>query len=136
MLPNELDQAGDYLTPQENENPPKASDGKIKYESSSANSSISSDEALDKQTSNKNKQTKDQDELKNAANEIENDLNDLAAMIHEASKLSNEKENSEPSNNNIPKRHTFDEDDDTSKQATQNYDLHDNEQEVRIVFFY
>ncbi|CAF4212050.1 unnamed protein product, partial [Rotaria magnacalcarata] len=26
-------------------------------------------------------------------------------------------------------RHTFDEDDDTSKQATQNYDLNDNEQE-------
>jgi len=33
------------------------------------------------------------------------------------------------------KKRSLEEDDDTSKQATQNYDLNDNEQEVRIDFF-
>lgn len=40
----------------------------------------------------------------------------------------------------MQKKHTFDEDDDTSKQATQNYDLNDFEREVRnfpsCFFFY
>jgi hypothetical protein len=136
LLPNDLDQPGDYLTPEENENPRKPADTKIQYENSSA-SSISSDEESNQQTSNKNNRTEKDDDLRKAADEIENDLNDLAAMIQGASKLSNakEEENSEHSNNNnIPKRHTFDEDDDTSKQATQNYDVLDNEQEVRSLF--
>lgn len=65
-------------------------------------------------------------------NEIENELNNLGATIEQASAAKNhqEEEESEQSSKDLHKKPTFDEDDDTSKQATQNYDLHDTEKEV------
>jgi hypothetical protein len=121
-LPDELDPQENNLTPGENESPKKpAGDDK-----SQSLSSVSSDEEL----SNK---TKEKQKLRKAADEIQNDLNNLTALIREASQTStdqNDDENSEHLNHHIQKKPTFDEDDDTSKQATQDYDLHDNEQEV------
>lgn len=103
------DEGGNYLTPDENENPKKIS-GDEKYQSlSSTDSSVSTDQAIGRQFSSNFEI--DHDNLTNAAHEIENDLNNLAAIIQEASQIPTE-------------------DDDTSKQATQNYDLHDQEQEV------
>ena len=58
----------------------------------------------------------DQKNSTNAVQEIENDLQHLAEIIQEASQIPTE-------------------DDDTSKQATQNYDLNDHEQEVSTTFF-
>lgn len=69
-----------------------------------------------------------------AVNEIENDLNNLAAIIQQASQISAEnksKNDQENSDNDSRKKHMIDEDDDTSRQATQNYDLLDHEPEVR-----
>ncbi|CAF3905765.1 unnamed protein product [Rotaria magnacalcarata] len=135
LLSDEFDEQVDDSISNENENGnPAEFLSNEKYESSSAtHSSASSDEVLNNQKSNTNKnankgdkRTKEQMELKNAADDIQNDLNDLAAAIQAASQLSMEEDN----NNHLQKRHTFDEDDDTSKQATQNYDLNDNEQEV------
>lgn len=69
-------------------------------------------------------------------NEIENELNNLGATIDQELAEKNhhqeeeEEEESEQSSKNLHKKPTFDEDDDTSKQATQNYDLHDTEKEV------
>ncbi|CAF2130505.1 unnamed protein product [Rotaria magnacalcarata] len=134
LLSDEFDEQVDDSISNENENGnPAEFLSNEKYESSSAtHSSASSDEVLNNQKSNTNKnankgdkRTKEQMELKNAADDIQNDLNDLAAAIQAASQLSMEEDN----NNHLQKRHTFDEDDDTSKQATQNYDLNDNEQE-------
>lgn len=50
-------------------------------------------------------------------------------IVQEAAQFSVDKNDEE--SNNKQKKHIFDEDDDTSRQATQNYDLNDNEQEVR-----
>ena len=101
-------------------------------------SSVSSDEGLDDPTNNTDDQkAHGEKSLSKAADEIQNDLNDLAAVIQQASQAFTEKnhheeeeEESEQSNKGLPKKPTFDEDDDTSKQATQNYDLHDTEKEV------
>ncbi len=128
LLSNELDQQGNYLTPDENESPQKPASNE-KYQSLSSNeSSVSSDEGLDDQTPSQNKTPKAEDEknFAKAVEEIENDVKILTAVIQQASH--NKKEDQ---SNGQQKKHTFDEDDDTSKQATQNYDLHDNEQEVR-----
>lgn len=111
------DEGGSYLTPDENENPKKFS-GDEKYQSlPSEDSSISADEAIAHQSPSND------EDLTNAANEIQNDLNNLAAIIQDASQIPTEIDNTQ-------KKHHLDEDDDTSKQATQNYDLNDNEQEV------
>lgn len=64
-----------------------------------------------------------------AAADVQKELDNFAAIILGASHLSDDKFEEE-NTNHLQKRHTFDEDDDTSKQATQNYDLNDNEQEV------
>lgn len=108
-------------------------------------SSVSSDEGLDDPTTNPNdtddQKAKGGKSLAKAADEIENDLNELAAVIQQASKAFTEKnhhdeEESDQSDKDLHKKPTFDEDDDTSKQATQNYDLHDTEKEVGIIRFY
>jgi len=59
-------------------------------------------------------------------------LNNLAAIIQDASQIPIE---GNPIDN-THKKHHLDEDDDTSKQATQNYDLNDIEQEVCMDFFF
>ena len=142
LLLNNLDSPANYLSPDENENLNKTS-GDEKYQSlSSAQASVSSDEP-DDQLTDANATKKDVN-FTEAANEIQNDLNNLAAMIQGVSLIStddqdNEKsardddddDKTEPSRKPVPRRAMFDEDDDTSKQATQNYDLHDFEQEVR-----
>ena len=135
------------MSPDENENFNKAS-GDEKYRSPrSACTSDSSDESDDpRTTTGKNRsseptKTGPEVQLRHAADDIQNDLNNLAAIIQAAAQLSvldDEDEQSQPKEpsverkiNPIMKKSTFDEDDDTSKQATQNYDLHDFEQEVR-----
>ena len=75
---------------------------------------------------------KEDNKFLNAVDNVQNDLNNLAAIIQEASNKSLDKNVEE--NRDIQRKHTFDEEDDTSKQATQDYDLHDNEQEVRNFF--
>jgi len=136
LLSNEFEQ-GNELNPDENEHSRKPLNDD-KYQSLS---SISSDEGLEDQTSTTNqnesgdRKANERKILTQAADEIEADLNNFAAMIEQASQNSTKKkskddEASERINRNLPKGHTFDEDDDTSKQATQDYDLHDNEQEV------
>ncbi len=126
LLSNEIDQQGNYLTPDENESPKKASSNE-KYRSlSSSTSSVSTDEGLDDQISNQKIEDK---KFANAVDEIQNDLNNLATVIEQASQISNNKK--EDKSNEQQRKHIFDEDDDTSRQATQNYDLLDNEQEVR-----
>lgn len=118
------DEAGNYLTPDENENQKKLS-GDEKYQSlSSAHSSVSNEEAIGPQSSSNLE--KDHEDLINAANDIQNDL---AAMIQEVSQIP-----SEEYLVNTEKKPSLEEDDDTSRQATQNYDLNDNEQEVSIDF--
>jgi hypothetical protein len=76
---------------------------------------------------------KDSENFTDSANDILNDLNHLAEIIEQASSIPTEENNNEQ---HIVidklKKHSLEEDDDTSKQATQNYDL--NEQEVRIDF--
>ncbi len=57
------------------------------------------------------------DDLTNATNEIQIDLNNLAEIIQAASQF--------PTTDDIQKKASIDEDDDTSKQATQDYDLHE-----------
>ncbi len=108
----------------------------MRYESSSSSrSSVSSEEEADRSRSNDNHQKTDENQNKeekrfaDAVADIENDLNNLAGAINEASQISEEQ------THELPKKPTFDEDDDTSKQATQNYDLHDNEQEVQYFSF-
>lgn len=141
LLLNNLDSPANYLSPDENENLNKTS-GDEKYQSlSSAQASVSSDEPDDQLTDAN--PTKREMNFTEAANEIQNDLNNLAAMIQGVSLIStddqeNEKsarddddDKTEPSRIPVPRRPMFDEDDDTSRQATQNYDLHDFEQEVR-----
>ena len=151
LLLNNLDSPTNFLSPDENENLNKTS-GDEKYQSlSSAQASGSSDEPDEQLTASGNDQLtagnrrKKDGAFTEAANEIQNDLNNLAAMIQGVSLIStddqdNEKsaqnddgddDKTEPSKVPGPKRATFDEDDDTSKQATQNYDLNDFEQEVR-----
>ena len=140
FLSIEIDQFEGYVSPDDNENPKKAS-GDDKYQSvSSSRSSLSIDQAGDQQTvSTTGPHRTDQglDEtghFAGAVNEIENDLNNLAAIIQQASQISAEnksKNEQENSDNDPRKRHMLDEDDDTSRQATQNYDLLDHEPEVR-----
>ena len=67
--------------------------------------------------------------LNAAVDEIQNELNHLAAIIQEASQVSNENVSIviEEKQKKSPRA---EEDDDTSKQATQDYDLHTNEKEV------
>ena len=124
------DEGGNYLTPDENENPKKLS-GDEKYQSiSSSQSSISTDEAIARPSSSDNQIN--QDDLTNAVNEIQIDLNQLAAIIQEAPQTSN----GENLRDERQKKSPFEEDDDTSKQATQNYDFNDNEQEVSNSFLF
>ncbi|CAF3394926.1 unnamed protein product [Rotaria socialis] len=85
------------------------------------------DESIDQHLSlnidDNNGQTKDNENSKNANDDIQNELNHLAAIIEQATK---------PSTNvfdDKQKNYYLDEDDDTSKQATHNYDLNDNENE-------
>lgn len=107
------DEGGNYLTADENENPKKVSSDE-KYESvSTTHSSASTDEAIGRPSSSNF--DIDNDNLTDAANEIQNDLNNLAAILQEASQIPTE-------------------DDDTSKQATQNYDLNDIDEEVGFTF--
>ncbi|CAF0769667.1 unnamed protein product [Rotaria sp. Silwood1] len=134
LLPDELDQQENSLTKNKNENLEKVFTNTKYQSSSSADSSISSDDVLNNQASNNNHDTHDNQgnedaKLKNAANDIQDDLNNLAAIIQAASQLPVDNNEEENNDNYLQKRHTFDEDDDTSKQATQNYDLNDFEQE-------
>ncbi|CAF3348584.1 unnamed protein product [Rotaria sp. Silwood1] len=134
LLPDELDQQENSLTKNKNENLEKVFTNTKYQSSSSADSSISSDDVLNNQASNNNHDTHDNQgnedaKLKNAANDIQDDLNNLAAIIQAASQLPVDNNDEENNDNYLQKRHTFDEDDDTSKQATQNYDLNDFEQE-------
>ena len=71
--------------------------------------------------------------LNAAVEEIQNELHHLAAIIQEASPTSKEKEPIAVEER--PKKSPrAEEDDDTSKQATQDYDLHTNEKEVCCSF--
>ena len=144
MLSDNRDSPANYLSTDENENLNKTS-GDEKYQSpSSGRVSDSSDDSDEQRTATaENRRTNKDESLRRAADEIQNDLNNLAAVIQAATGISNidddddddesqSKEQSvERKVNPIMKKSTFDEDDDTSKQATQNYDLHDFEQEVR-----
>ncbi len=121
---NLLSDGGSYFTPDENENPKKTSNHE-KYQSlsSSRSSSISSNEAIAHPSSSNNENLTSTDY----------DLNNLATIIQEASQNPNKEHDNDKY---TQKKHSLEEDDDTSKQATQNYDLNDNEQEVRIDLFH
>ena len=60
-------------------------------------------------------------------------MNNLAAIIQAAAQIQID-QSVEQKPNLTTKKSTFDEDDDTSRQATQNYDLHDFDQEVKLSF--
>jgi len=121
------DEVGNDLTSDENENPKKISSDE-KYQSLS---SVSSNEAIGDQTSSNLE--KDSENFTNSPNDILNDLNHLAEIIEQASLIpTEENDNEKHIVIDTQKKHSLEEDDDTSKQATQNYDL--NEQEVRIHF--
>ena len=103
-------------------------------------SSVESPEQESKKTNDNQTRENDTTEEKRftiAANEIQNDLNNLAAMIDQISVDDEESQKIEESYGDgnhdfrLLKKSTFDEDDDTSKQATQNYDLNEIEREVK-----
>ena len=137
LLTNELDQSDSQSTHNDNDNDNKRqTTDDEKYQSvSSTRSTPSQDELSNAPTINNNDKTKEDDtRLIDAVHEIENDLNNLATIIQEAAtdKNSSGKDDEEGKEEKLTsqKKATLDEEDDTSKQATQDYDLHENEQEV------
>jgi len=135
------DEAGYYLTADENDNQKKLS-GDEKYQSlSSTSSSLSADEPVNHQSSsNSDKNSskiKQNENSKNASNDIQNGLNHLATIIQAASQISLEEYDSQQENGvhidvDTHQRLNIEENDDTSKQATQNYDFDDKEKEVSV----
>ncbi|CAF0842617.1 unnamed protein product [Adineta steineri] len=137
LLPNELDQQDTQSIQDKNDNESqKQTTDDEKYQSlSSARSSLTSDDDDDDgsnaQTYNNNNETdenksKENENFTNAVNDIQNDLKNLTSIINEVSTDKNKHEEEDRSSQKKP---TFDEEDDTSRQATQDYDLHENEQE-------
>jgi hypothetical protein len=135
------DEAGYYLTADENDNQKKLS-GDEKYQSlSSASSSLSANEPVNHQSSsNSDKNSskiKQNENSKNASNDSQNGLNHLATIIQAASQISPEEYDSQQENGvhidvDTHQRLNIEENDDTSKQATQNYDFDDKEKEVSV----
>ncbi len=105
------DEAGNYLTPDENENPKKLS-GDEKYQSAvSERSSASSDESSSPHSASN--QDKDPDNL---TDEVQNDWNNLAAILQQASQMPAEgDENQKNLNDDTPKKLSIEEVDDTSR---------------------
>ncbi len=137
LLSNELDQQENPSISEENENQKRTTDDE-KYQSlsSAASGEDASDHRTFKTQGTDDSQTKEDDNSIDAVNDIQNDLNILASIIQQATdKNKEEEEDNGHSKNTLQKKNTFDEEDDTSKQATQDYDLHENEQEVRNSFF-
>lgn len=130
LLTNELDQPDSPSIHEDNDNDNKRqTTDDEKYQSvSSARSTPSQDELSNAPTIDNNDKTKEEIQLLDAVQEIENDLNNLATIIQEAANDKNP--SGEEDKFTSQKKGTFDEEDDTSKQATQDYDLHENEQEV------
>lgn len=106
-------------------------------------SSELSDESTDQQLGlnfdniKNNTKNKEKETLQQAAMSVENDLSDLAAIIEQASQISTEKYENQQKNDEYiiidsQSQHSVEEDDDTSKQVTQDYGLNDNGTEVRI----
>ncbi|CAF2071532.1 unnamed protein product [Rotaria magnacalcarata] len=85
------------------------------------------DESIDQHLSlnidGNNGQTKDNENSKNTNDDLQNELNHLAAIIEQATKPSTDIFDDKQKNDYL------DEDDDTSKQATHNYDLNDYDKE-------
>lgn len=118
--------------------------GDEKYQNlSSTHESVFSDKAEEQETLTNDRQprmstndTNDNRIFKAAANEIENDLKDLAQMIdqisvdNESTQKNHDLDESDQNNFPLPRKSLHDEDDDTSKQATQNYDSNENDREV------
>ena len=101
---------------------------------SNENESIPKVNSVDDQSQNLPSTSTDDDDnqeaLSDAANEVQNDLNNIADVLLQASQMPTDVNRI----HDTQKTKSTEEDDDTSKQATQNYDLHDNEQPVRRRF--
>ena len=80
----------------------------------------------EKEDPTKSSSSSSSDDLTNAANEIQIDLNNLAEIIQAASQISTTDE--------IQKKVSIDEEDDTSRQATQDYDLHEVRRRKKRLF--
>jgi hypothetical protein len=125
------DEAGYYLTADENDNQKKLS-GDEKYQSlSSASSSLSANEPVNDQSSPNSD--------KNASNDIQNGLNHSATIIQVPSQISSDEYDNQQENGayievDTHQRLNIEENDDTSKQTTQNYDLDDKEKQVSVFF--